>query len=853
MIKVPQEIQELFKRDSVSKNFRVHFPNGEFRDLVNKDFVSESVIFTESISSGNAIKFGEVEKSSIEFKMYFPENIKRKLIYCGIEIDITELDEDFIEDYGETSEDVPYPYYFVPYGYFVVQSCVMDKQDIQSVVAYQAGVTPGELGFPPVEYAKLYEPFSLRFWADILLYGLDSKDGEKSNANNYVYIISKEKFFAESYNSCEHLNNSLVDTYTENDDILNPSVNRIRSLKVLEVPTDTWFWNMPQMLYNDGQTMRSDPYYSGLSQDVAIHIKGIQLHFDTEKIYTYNYNDLGLEVNNSRQFVNNYAELPAKNYLYELSWKNDIPQNISREQFNRPEIYDVLGPEIISELIKPCLKFEYYTPRPSSSKGVNSSSGSINLYLGSEFSTLQLYLGDDGSVDSDYSLRPINLIGYSGSTSVKNDIFDLKPSGALLPEGIRYRFADPISGYIYPIMGKYSDASRYEFQYANCVYMGAKSSQNFCNFDVPNSNGEYKLVINPYVHIADLSEGTDVEPTIRVTNYTPHISISIPTEMVIIYGTDANKTSTNTRSFDICDQSPMPNRYEQQIIPLNSWINPKLKKFQIEDEYSDVITVPVGPAIVEHDDNYWNERLSSYIISYPGAHKYYLYRKLYKSDQATGVENTCIRCKLDILNAISLGDSSYISNIAEASALFLVSMRNKFSDNYRLLSLVDDDAALYPDDTLYPDDSLYPLGASFFTITRSMWYKLSVDTLEKSVYDRVCCTIVIDGESQYFESRIFDITEEYALDTYSSYDLSNNLYIKNGIFDAETIQSMLDTIAYTIRKIYYQTAILTIKGLPYLEPGDKLRVLTKDSSVTTYILRHRLHGIQSLIDEIETR
>ncbi len=851
MIEVPQEIQELFKQDSISKNFRVHFPNGEFRDLVNKDFVSESVIFTESISSGNAIKFGEVEKSSIEFKMYFSENIKRKLIYCGIEIDITELGEDFIEEYGQTSQDVPYPYYFVPYGYFVVQSCVIDRQDIQSVVAYQAGVTPGELGFPPIEYIKLYEPFSLRFWSDISLTGLDSTDGNKSNANDYAYVISKEKFFAESYNSCEHLNSSLVNTYTDSDDILNPNVNLVRSLKVLQMPTDNWLWTMPNMIYNDGSTMRNDPYYSGLPQDVVIHIKGIQLHFDTEKIYTYDYNKLGLEASNSRQLVNNYADLPSKNYLYELSWKNDISQKVTREQFNRPEIYDVLGPEIISELIKPCLRFEYYAPRPYSTKEINGSSGKIDYYLGSEFPTLQLFTDDDGRL-GDFDLMTMALIGYSGSGRDRKSVWDLKTVGAVWPQGIRYRFVDPVSGYTFPIMGNYSDVDRYKFQYANDVYMGARLSQNFCNFDVPNSNGEYKLVLNPYMHIVNLTENTDVEPFIRILTYTPHISISIPTEMVIIYGTDVTKHVKTTAGFDMCSSNPI-GTYERQVISLNSWIEPTLKKFYVDDESEDVITIPIGPAIVTHNPEHWSASLTPANITYPGAHKYYLFRKLKKGLYNNGEADTCIRCKLDILNAIALGNSNYISNIAEASALFLTSVRTKFSDNYRLLSLIDDDAAVYPDNTLYPDDTLYPLGKPPFIISRSMWYKLSADTLEKSVYDRVCCTISIDGRTQYFESRVFDVTEDYAQDTYSAYDLSNNLYIKNGIFDAETIQSMLDTIAYTIRKIYYQTAVVTTKGLPYLEPGDKLNILTKDSSVTTFILRHRLHGIQSLIDEIETR
>lgn len=138
MIIVPDEIKTLFKQDSVRKNFRISFPNGEYSDLVNKDIVSESVTFTESVGSTNGLKFGLCEGATLEFDTFFNHNIRNLKIYAEIEIDISSLDQEFITEYGTTSDDVDYTYYSIPYGYFYVDSCKRNAQNNQRrVVAYQ--------------------------------------------------------------------------------------------------------------------------------------------------------------------------------------------------------------------------------------------------------------------------------------------------------------------------------------------------------------------------------------------------------------------------------------------------------------------------------------------------------------------------------------------------------------------------------------------------------------------------------------------------------------------------------------------------------------------------------------------
>lgn len=139
MVDIPEEVKSLFRQDSITKNFRVHFPNGELEDLTNSDIVSESVQFTESLCSQENLKFGLCEASVLEFETIGVGNIKGYEIEAGIEIDITSLGEDFIAEYGQTSDDVAFPYYYVPYGRFVVDSCKrQSNMKRRKVIAYDS-------------------------------------------------------------------------------------------------------------------------------------------------------------------------------------------------------------------------------------------------------------------------------------------------------------------------------------------------------------------------------------------------------------------------------------------------------------------------------------------------------------------------------------------------------------------------------------------------------------------------------------------------------------------------------------------------------------------------------------------
>lgn len=148
MLTIPEEVKALYRRDvqeHFTKNFHVHFPDGEFRDLNNSDIVAESVSFRESICSQQYFRFGLTEGSMIEFECVGVQDIYGVHIQCAIEIDITTLGDSW---QPATGEDFLTPQvcewadgtlaYRIPYGDFVVKSCPRNHQQMahRRVTAY---------------------------------------------------------------------------------------------------------------------------------------------------------------------------------------------------------------------------------------------------------------------------------------------------------------------------------------------------------------------------------------------------------------------------------------------------------------------------------------------------------------------------------------------------------------------------------------------------------------------------------------------------------------------------------------------------------------------------------------------
>lgn len=132
MLTIPDNIKELLNTDSIKKNIRIHFPNGERSDICNDQIVKDTVEFTESLCSQSEFKFGLYESSIFECEVVGVSSIKGSTIevwgeiYCDPTVDGAVFREDL--------QAYVYP---IPYGVFIVDSSKRKSDTIyRNIVAY---------------------------------------------------------------------------------------------------------------------------------------------------------------------------------------------------------------------------------------------------------------------------------------------------------------------------------------------------------------------------------------------------------------------------------------------------------------------------------------------------------------------------------------------------------------------------------------------------------------------------------------------------------------------------------------------------------------------------------------------
>lgn len=208
MLNIPSEVKTILLTDGTRKNYRIKFPNGERADITNDNIVKDSVKFTESMCSQNEIKFGLCEASTFECEVVEIENIKGFKIFVQMEVDCSLLGTEWCAANAQTSEDVDFPFYAIPYGAFTIDSC--QKQADMShrkIVAYSYGfdfkINRIELfkqGLKTANSIKYKTNFYKYFLANIN--EIDAFGFEKEKAN---YHFNEEQY--------EYLNFTITNEY----------------------------------------------------------------------------------------------------------------------------------------------------------------------------------------------------------------------------------------------------------------------------------------------------------------------------------------------------------------------------------------------------------------------------------------------------------------------------------------------------------------------------------------------------------------------------------------------------------------------------------------------------------------
>lgn len=172
MVDIPESVQNLIVDHHVRKNARIHFPNGEYADIINDHISQDSLIFTENFNGSGDLIFGQMESNILEISVKDCPDIVGKKIFVSIEVDVSSL----ARVSGETKEDVPYPVFSIPLGAFIVQTCPEDNYGMRKITAYSNLLNTGIEVLSDFESDKLlyYQNKNTTFTFNPVFYALDN-------------------------------------------------------------------------------------------------------------------------------------------------------------------------------------------------------------------------------------------------------------------------------------------------------------------------------------------------------------------------------------------------------------------------------------------------------------------------------------------------------------------------------------------------------------------------------------------------------------------------------------------------------------------------------------------------------
>ena len=164
-------------------------------------------------------------------------------------------------------------------------------------------------------------------------------------------------------------------------------------------------------------------------------------------------------------------------------------------------------------------------------------------------------------------------------------------------------------------------------------------------------------------------------------------------------------------------------------------------------------------------------------------------------------------------------------------------------------------SGLYPSNTLYPADDLYPRAGT--NQVEGMGKYMSTECADYSVTKFGKIQILKNQTSNKTESNVqwqYIGDEDVGLNTYI---IDDNIFYcnKDMTYDTDHMHELdvtLRKMFYMISNMDYTPNITKALGIPWLECGDRLGLLTYDGGFETFVYRRKLDGIQLLKDTYES-
>ena len=164
-------------------------------------------------------------------------------------------------------------------------------------------------------------------------------------------------------------------------------------------------------------------------------------------------------------------------------------------------------------------------------------------------------------------------------------------------------------------------------------------------------------------------------------------------------------------------------------------------------------------------------------------------------------------------------------------------------------------SGLYPSETLYPADNIYPRGLDGGMV--SMGNYISADSEDYSVKNIGRIQIV----KRTLDSSDKSIVEwEYVGDqkNQNTYLIDDNIFYCNEKSEYEfgsqpEIELMLENMYSRINNMGYTPSEIKMVGMPWLEVGDRIALLTLTGGIESFIFRRTYEGIRVPKDTIESQ
>lgn len=159
---------------------------------------------------------------------------------------------------------------------------------------------------------------------------------------------------------------------------------------------------------------------------------------------------------------------------------------------------------------------------------------------------------------------------------------------------------------------------------------------------------------------------------------------------------------------------------------------------------------------------------------------------------------------------------------------------------------------MFPRNDLYPDNELYPQSSVVETYDMSMYSRCYYEDDESPLYEYIVADYIPIGESESDKIHLeWPVISEKEDTAYKNYDLSGNYIIQNCALDKSFVESCASLLSKELECVRYMPFNMDAIGLPYVEVGEKIQVLTADGGFTSIVMSRTLSGIQSLRDTIE--